>query len=142
VRLEDVSLTLLVRPNDLDSQGHVNNATVLEYLEAGRWAWMDRNSLRRGTPVVGVTMRVEVDYLKEIAPQEVVVRTCLESPGSEELDDPEAVHYRVRFHQQLLTDAGRKVAVEAHIQAAFVRTPGRSLCSLQEYLELAQIPKT
>jgi acyl-CoA thioesterase FadM len=39
----------LTRPNDLDSLGHVNNAIVLEYLEAGRWSWFARNCLRRGS---------------------------------------------------------------------------------------------
>lgn len=138
MRFEDASLTLRVRPNDLDSYGHVNNATALEYLEAGRWAWMDRNSLRRGTEVVAVTLRVEVDYRKEIAPQEVVVLTHLESPSAEELADADALHYRVHFHQQILVDSGRQLAVEARVQAAFVRAADRSLSSLQEYLEAAR----
>jgi acyl-CoA thioesterase FadM len=142
VLFEDSSLTLRVRPNDLDSLGHVNNATALEYLEAGRWAWLERNGLRQGGAVIGLTMRVEVDYRKEIAPQEVVVWTHLEAPAPEELDDPEAAHYRVQFHQKILTGAGRQVAVEAHVQAAFVRTADRSLCSLQEFLEAARIPKS
>jgi acyl-CoA thioester hydrolase len=142
VLFEDSSLTLRVRPNDLDSLGHVNNATALEYLEAGRWAWLERNGLRQGAAVIGLTMRVEVDYRKEIAPQEVVVWTHLEAPEPEELDDPEAAHYRVRFHQKILIDSGRQMAVEAHVQAAFVRTADRSLCSLQEFLEAARIPKS
>lgn len=140
MRFEDCSLTLRVRPNDLDSLGHVNNATVLEYLEAGRWAWMDQNALRRGAAVLGVTLRVEVDYLKEIAPQEVLVRTHLESPGAEELEDVEALHYRARFRQQILIGGGTHVAVEARIQAAFIRAADRSVCSLQEFLEAAHTP--
>jgi acyl-CoA thioesterase FadM len=142
VRFEDSSLTLRVRPNDLDSLGHVNNATALEYLEAGRWAWLERNGLRQGAAVIGLTLRVEVDYRKEIAPQEVVVWTHLEAPEPEELEDAEAVHYRVRFHQEIRVDSGRQVAVEAHVQAAFVRTADRSLCSLREFLEAARIPKS
>lgn len=139
---EDSSLTLLVRPNDLDSLGHVNNATALEYLEAGRWAWLEKNELRQGAAVIGLTMRVEVDYRKEISPQEVVVWTHLEAPEPAELEDTEAAHYRVQFHQKILVDSGRQVAVEAHVQAAFVRAADRSLCSLQEFLEAARIPKT
>ena len=136
---EDSSLTLRVRPNDLDSLGHVNNATALEYLEAGRWAWLERNGLRQGAAVIGLTLRVEVDYRKEIAPQEVVVWTHLEAPAPEELEDTEADHYRVRFHQKILTGSGHEVAVEAHVQAAFVRTADRSLASLREFLEAAHI---
>ena len=139
---EDSSLTLLVRPNDLDSLGHVNNATALEYLEAGRWAWLEKNELRQGAAVIGLTMRVDVDYRKEISPQEVVVWTHLEAPEPAELEDTEAAHYRVQFHQKILVDSGRQVAVEAHVQAAFVRAADRSLCSLQEFLEAARIPKT
>jgi acyl-CoA thioester hydrolase len=142
VLFEDSSLTLLVRPNDLDSLGHVNNATALEYLEAGRWAWLEKNELRQGAAVIGLTMRVEVDYRKEISPQEVVVWTHLEAPEPAELEDTEAAHYRVQFHQKILVDSGRQVAVEAHVQAAFVRAADRSLCSLQEFLEAARIPKT
>ncbi len=142
MRFEDTSLTLRVRPNDLDSLGHVNNATALEYLEAGRWAWLERNGLRQGAAVIGLTMRVEVDYRKEIAPQDVVVWTHLEAPVPQELEDLEAAHYRVRFHQKILVDSVRQVAVEAHVQAAFVRTADRSLSTLQEFLEAARIPKS
>ncbi len=139
MRFEESSLPLRVRPNDLDSLGHVNNATALEYLEAGRWAWLERNGLRQGASVIGLTIRVEVDYRKEIAPQEVVVWTHLEAPRPEELEDTEADHYRVRFHQKILLGSGREVAVEAHVQAAFVRAADRSLASLQEFLEAAHI---
>jgi acyl-CoA thioesterase FadM len=142
VRFEDSSLTLRVRPNDLDSLGHVNNATALEYLEAGRWEWLERNGLRQGAAVIGLTLRVEVDYRKEIAPQDVVVWTHLEAPDPQELEDVEAAHYRVRFHQKILVDSGRQVAVEAHVQAAFVRAADRSLSSLQEFLEAARIPES
>jgi acyl-CoA thioester hydrolase len=142
VRFEDSSLTLRVRPNDLDSLGHVNNATALEYLEAGRWAWLEHNGLRQGSAVIGLTMRVEVDYRREIGPQEVVVWTHLEAPDPEELEDAEAVHYRVRFHQKILAGAGDQVAVEAHVQAAFVRTADRTLCSLQQFLEVARTQKS
>ncbi|RKI59045.1 acyl-CoA thioesterase, partial [Corallococcus sp. AB049A] len=48
MHFEESSLTLRVRPNDLDTLGHVNNATTLEYLEAGRWAWLERQGLTRG----------------------------------------------------------------------------------------------
>lgn len=132
-------LTLRVRPNDLDSLGHVNNATALEYLEAGRWAWMEQNALRKAPDVIAVTLRVEVDYRKEIAFQEVVVRTLLEEPEAEELEDEEAVHYRVRFHQQVLVDSGRSVAVEAKVQAAFISAKDRSLCTVQDFLASARL---
>ncbi|SEM47382.1 acyl-CoA thioester hydrolase [Stigmatella aurantiaca] len=140
MRLEESSLLLRVRPNDLDSLGHVNNAIALEYLEAGRWAWMDLHSLRRGGGIIAVTLRIEVDYKREIAPQEVVVRTRLEEPLAEEVQDVDAIHYRARFHQQILVDSGRTVAVEARVQAAFVSTEDRAVRSVQEFLASARQP--
>jgi acyl-CoA thioesterase FadM len=140
VRFDESVLTLRVRPNDLDSLGHVNNATALEYLEAGRWAWMERNALRKVSQVVALTMRVEVDYRKEISPQEVVVHTRLEAPSEEELGDEHEVHYRVRFHQRILIDGGTRLAVEARVQAAFVHATDRSLCSLQDFLAASRVP--
>ena len=137
---EESSLSLRVRPNDLDSLGHVNNATALEYLEAGRWAWIEQSGFRRGGGIIAVTMRIEVDYRREILPQEVVVRTRLEAPTPEELEDEEAVHYRARFHQQILVASGRELAVEARVQAAFVDAADRSLRSVQEYLAQARKP--
>ncbi|MDC0708478.1 acyl-CoA thioesterase [Stigmatella sp. ncwal1] len=139
MRFEESVLTLRVRPNDLDSLGHVNNATALEYLEAGRWAWMERNALRKVSQVVALTLRIEVDYRKEISPQEVVVHTRLEFPLEEELKDPEALHYRARFHQQILIDSGTRLAVEARVQAAFVHAESRALCSLQEFLAASRV---
>jgi acyl-CoA thioester hydrolase len=137
MRFEESVVTLRVRPNDLDSLGHVNNATVLEYLEAGRWAWMDQHALRRDASVIGVVSRIEVDYRREILPQrEVEVHTRLESPGPEELEDADAVHYRATFRQQVLLDG--QVAVDARVQAAFLHAAERTLASLQDFLEAAR----
>ncbi len=137
---QESSLVLRVRPNDLDSLGHVNNAIALEYLEAGRWAWMEQSGLHWGGSIIAVTTRIEVDYRREIGPQEVVVRTRLEAPSPEELEDEEAVHYRALFHQQILVDLGQSLAVEARVQAAFISVKERSLRSVQEYLAQARKP--
>ena len=139
MRFEESSVTLRVRPNDLDSLGHVNNATVLEYLEAGRWAWMDQHGLGRQSPVIGVVSRIEVDYRREIRPQqEVEVRTRLESPGPEDLADEDATHYRATFWQQVLVEG--QVATEARVQAAFLHVADRTLASLQDFLKAASFP--
>ncbi len=137
MRFEESHLTLLVRPNDLDSLGHVNNATVLEYLEAGRWAWMDQQGLHRGARVLPVVSRIEVDYRREILPQQVLVRTMLESPASaEELED--SLTYRATFRQRVLIDAGQQLAIEARLQVAFIDSAERKLCSLQDFLATAR----
>jgi acyl-CoA thioester hydrolase len=137
--LEESSVTLRVRPNDLDSLGHVNNATVLEYLEAGRWAWLDQRALRPATRVVPVVSRIEVDYRREIRPQDLVVRTRLESPRGDDLDE-EALTYRACFRQELWIDTGQELAVAALVQVAFVDVADRCLLPLQEFLIAARSP--
>lgn len=138
MRFEESSLPLRVRPNDLDSLGHVNNATVLEYLEAGRWDWMERHALRRDSRILPVTSRIEVDYRRELLPQELLVRTALEPS---QLDGAEEdMSYRVYFRQSILLQEGGQVAVEARIQVAFIDSAERTLCTLQEYLDAARTP--
>ena len=138
MRFEEASLPLRVRPNDLDSLGHVNNATVLEYLEAGRWAWMERHSLRRDSRILPVTSRIEVDYRREILPQEVLVRTALETSELEDSEDD--MSYRVYFRQHILLQGSEQVAVEARIQVAFIDSAERTLRTLQDYLAAARTP--
>lgn len=141
MRFEESTLTLRVRPNDLDSLGHVNHAAALEYLEAGRWAWMDRNGLRVGTGVVPVVTRVEVDYRREVRLQDVVVRTALEVPADGGLDE-DAVTYRAAFRQTVLVDGERQVAVEATVRVAFLDAASRALCSLQDFLAASRTHAT
>jgi phosphopantetheine--protein transferase-like protein len=129
-----IDLALHVRPNDLDSLGHVNNAVVLEYLEAGRWAWMDRHQIRRTGGVVPVVSRVEVDYRRELTGPTVQVRTALVPPDG----DADDVSYRARFTQQILVDGS--LAVEAMIYVAFVDARSRSLCTVQDFLASASPP--
>lgn len=135
MRFDESILTLRVRPNDLDSLGHVNNATVLEYLEAGRWAWMEQHGVRHRTHILPVVSRVEVDFRREIHPQEVGVRTVLDAPPLEELED--TVTYRVCFRQRVFTEGGRQMAVEAAVHVAFIDEQSRTLCSLQDFLAAA-----
>ncbi|WP_261569598.1 acyl-CoA thioesterase, partial [Frankia gtarii] len=71
-------LMLPVRPNDLDALGHVNNAVALEYLEAGRWDWLDHQGLVPGDRLIAVVARIEIDYRAEIPRGRVEIRTALE----------------------------------------------------------------
>ncbi|NBD10911.1 MULTISPECIES: thioesterase family protein [Corallococcus] len=139
MHFEESSLTLRVRPNDLDTLGHVNNATVLEYLEAGRWAWLERQGLKRGAAVVAVVSRVEVDYRREIPPGDVRVHTVLESPAEDELD-VEGLNYRARFRQRVFLSGDGPLAVEAVVSVAFLDARTRSLASLQQFLAAAGGP--
>ncbi len=125
-------LRLPIRPNDFDSLGHVNNAVVLEYLEAGRWQWFARHGIARwrsGT-IVPVVARIEVDYRLEVVGDEVLVRT-------EMVTDPAELAYRARFHQTIALRRGDALptAVEARVEAAFITVAGRELRSFQDFLE-------
>ncbi|MFO0890609.1 MAG: thioesterase family protein [Isosphaeraceae bacterium] len=41
----ETSLEIIVRPTEVDVNGHVNNAKYVEYLEWGREEWYERNGL-------------------------------------------------------------------------------------------------
>ena len=132
----ELSVTRFVtRPNDLDSLGHVNNAIVLEYLEAGRWDWFARNGLRRAGDVTPVVARAEVDYRQEIFPGELTITTQL-------LTDREALAYRATFQQTIaIQQRGIEViAIEARIDTAFLEMATRRLCALQDFFEANNIP--
>lgn len=127
---EPAGLRLTIRPNDFDSLGHVNNAVVLEYLEAGRWEWFARHGVQRwrsGT-IVPVVARIEVDYRQEIVGADVVVHTDM-------VTDPAELSYRARFHQTVVLGGSAAVAVEARVEAAFITVAGRELRSFQDFLE-------
>ncbi|HEV2345910.1 MAG TPA: acyl-CoA thioesterase [Actinocrinis sp.] len=138
-------LALQVRPNDLDVLGHVNNAVVLEYLEAGRWDWLAGQGITRGGGVTAVVARAEVDYRGEIPFGPIEVRTVLESPSAEELAEGEA-GYRAVFRQRIrrADAAGSTVdedsavkaswAVEALITVACIDVERRCLVPLDEFL--------
>ena len=131
---ECVSIELTVRPNDLDSLGHVNNATVLEYLETGRWAWLARNRLPRVGNIIPVVARIEIDYRLEIRPPTVRVTTTLNNAA--DLLTSASHRYQCTLLQTVFRVRGNEssTAVEARVQLAFIDARGRRIRSLQDYL--------
>lgn len=130
MRLEEVTTTLQVRPADLDSLGHVNNAVVLEYLEAGRWAWMEHHGVQQGRGILPVVSRIEIAYLKEIPYRAILVRSALDGVPA---DFEELITYRVAFQQDVLL-AGGTPAAKARVEVAFIDAETRSLRTLQDFL--------
>ncbi|MBD2212170.1 acyl-CoA thioesterase [Calothrix sp. FACHB-156] len=132
MNFELVSLQLQVRPNDLDSFGHVNNATVLEYLETGRWHWLKQHNLQGKQKILPVVARIEVNYRKEIILENVMINTKLES-------DKKASNYQANFWQsiEIIKEGNPLVAVEARIKLVFIDSTKRTLRTLQEFLEVA-----
>ncbi|MBU7584508.1 MAG: acyl-CoA thioesterase [Nostoc sp. TH1S01] len=129
---ELVSLKLQVRPNDLDSLGHVNNATVLEYLETGRWDWLKYHKLQIKQKIIPVIARIEVNFRKEIILEDVIIKTKLEEANK-------LAQYQANFWQsiELFREKNLLVAVEARIQLVFIDSTQRTLRTLQEFLEEA-----
>ena len=140
MRFGESILALQVRPNDLDVLGHVNNAVVLEYLEAGRWDWLAGQGIVLGGGVTAVVARAEIDYRGEIPFGPIEVSTVLQSPTAEELDEG-ATAYRAVFRQRIrrgdAADAAEP-AVEALITVACIDTERRSLVPLDEFLAAAK----
>lgn len=67
----DSPATVPVRPSDIDIKGHVNNSKYLEYLQQGRWEWLDRHGVSDGSlresGVILVVARIEIDFRLEIS---------------------------------------------------------------------------
>jgi thioesterase-3 len=79
-------LEIEVRSTELDALGHVNNAKYLEYLEWGRFAWVEEagvplDSLAR-QGMASVVVNININYRREATLRErLVVRTWLAGIG-------------------------------------------------------------
>ena len=134
IRVSPVSVRMNVRPADLDGLGHVNNAVVLQYLEAGRWAWMDHHRLRRADPVVPVVSRIEVDYLREIPYGALDVSTTMVHLAEDALVDLDDISYRAKFRQEVILGSDGTVAARADLAVAFIDKETRRLCTVQDFM--------
>lgn len=132
---EPSTTILCVRPNDLDSLGHVNNATVLEYLETGRWDWMARNGINPGRRVIAVVARIEVDYRRMITTRQLRVETTLEHQP-----EPDEIAYQVVFRQQVipLDDTASRPAALARVQVGFFDTGVGRLATVNDFFDVPQ----
>lgn len=63
------SITIEVRPTEIDVMGHVNNAKYLEYMEWSREDWYNQSELRFDTftemGIGTVTVNININYRKE-----------------------------------------------------------------------------
>jgi YbgC/YbaW family acyl-CoA thioester hydrolase len=73
----ETSLEIVVRPTEIDVNGHVNNAKYVEYLEWGREEWYERNGLPYerlfALGAVTVTVNLNLNFRKECRQGEVLV---------------------------------------------------------------------
>lgn len=72
----ETTLDLIVRPTEIDVNGHVNNAKFIEYLEWGREEWYERNQLPYdkllALGAATVTVNVNVNYRRECKQGEIL----------------------------------------------------------------------
>jgi acyl-CoA thioester hydrolase/thioesterase-3 len=68
-----------VRSTEIDSNGHVNNAKYVEYLEWGREDWYERNGLPNdrlfALGAVTVTVNIDLNFRRECRQGEALVVT-------------------------------------------------------------------
>lgn len=129
MNFESVSFNLQVRPNDLDSMGHVNNAIVLEYLETARWAWLQHHNLQSSKTIIPVVVRIEINYRKEILMGNVVINT--------KLDDSKKLRYQAFFQQsiEIIKEGESLLAVEAKIKVGFIDSNTGKLQTVENFLQ-------
>lgn len=64
------ALVVTVRPTEIDVKGHVNNAKFIEYLQWGRWDWLDRQGLTNerllDMGAVLVVANININYRREV----------------------------------------------------------------------------
>jgi YbgC/YbaW family acyl-CoA thioester hydrolase len=76
----ETSLSIIVRPTEVDVNGHVNNSKYVEYLEWGREEWYEHNGLPYdrlfALGAVTVTVNINLDFRRECRQGEaLVIRT-------------------------------------------------------------------
>jgi thioesterase III len=77
----ETTLEIVVRPTEIDVNGHVNNAKYVEYLEWGREDWYERNGLPYdrllALGAVTVAVNLNLNFRRECRQGEVlVIRTA------------------------------------------------------------------
>lgn len=116
-----------VRPSDLDSFGHVNNARVLEYCEFGRWHWVEERFSVASMLVVPVVSNYSVNYHAELFIGPIHVVTTL----------VRSQRYSVAFEHAVSRIAAEdeRPAVVATATVCFLDRAKRRPVRVQEYVE-------
>lgn len=132
----DSLISVQARPNDLDVQGHVNNAVVIEYLEIGRWDWFARLGLAPDRTVAPVVARLEIDYLAQITHTRVEVATRFVTPNEQNIKLTRI--FRAIFRQEIRVPDLARPAARVLVTIAFAdqKSNGRPV-PLSQFLDRA-----
>lgn len=72
----ETTLEVVVRPTEIDVNGHVNNAKFVEYLEWGREEWYEANGLPYDRlfqlGALTVTVNLNLNYRREVRQGEIL----------------------------------------------------------------------
>lgn len=82
-----------IRPGDLDSLGHVNNAVALELFEFGRLMWTQSNQIVLKDHLLPLVSRIQIAYNRELFAEPVEIITELENDQ----------FFELQFRQQVKT---------------------------------------
>ncbi|MCM3784227.1 acyl-CoA thioesterase [Neobacillus mesonae] len=98
-------LKLIVRPTEIDVNGHVNNAKYLEYLEWGRDEWYEAGQLSYDSLLAlgcqTVTVNININYRKE----------CLQGQHLTVVTEPDSArNSSFILKQTILNEAGETCA--------------------------------
>lgn len=107
-------ITIRVRWNEMDANGHVNNMYYQSYFDEGRVDMFTKGGLDfdriRREGVGPVLYRAEFDYIRELKhPEEAVIRSWMEAPH-----DNKAV-----IHQELYRKSDGKLVCRANLYGMF-----------------------
>jgi len=106
--------TIKVRGFHEDRFGHVNNARYLEFLEEGRWDYLDVRGPRGGFAALGifpVVVHLSISYRRpSSAGDELHVRTAVASVSSR----------KIVMHQEITQTSTGKLCCEADVSIILV----------------------
>ena len=113
------TLEMAVRDYELDSEGIVNNAIYLHYLEHTRHAFVTREGIPFGSltrdGLIPVVRRMEIDYKAPLVSGDVMLsRLWLERKGA-----------RFIFHQDIFKKGGGEQVVSAVVTIVCMEKDGR-----------------
>ncbi len=130
---QDSEIHLPIRPNDYDYATYLNNAVYVEYLEAGRVDWAQRNQLNLfQLSLAPAVVRLELDYLRGLirgqdAP-EVFVTTRL----------AELKPVRMIF-EQMISSGARERCARAVVQVVMVNLDTKKAVPVRDALAKLKI---
>jgi acyl-CoA thioester hydrolase, YbgC/YbaW family len=124
----ETTLSLIVRPTEIDVNGHVNNAKYLEYLEWGREEWYEAANLHYDTlqrlGVQTVTVNININYRKE----------CFQGDNLTVITRPKSVGRTSFVLEQYIVNEAGELCTDALITSVAMDIETRKGCPVPDPL--------